>query len=95
MVKKLPPSREVRFSEGVTEGFAESVAMSIYQGSSTELMHGIAAIELTIESRRANAARTLAFTLGQKLKLEGYIVTSDIDDALEDFLESEMESGGS
>lgn len=75
--------------DGVTEGFAESVAMSIYEGSSTELMHGIAAIELTIESRRANAARGLAMALRVKLAEEGYIVTSDIDDALEDFLETE------
>lgn len=86
---QLPPSRELRFEDGITEGFAESVAFRIHQGGTGELMNGIAAIELTIESRRADAARTLAFILGQKLKLEGYIVVSDIDDALENFLENE------
>lgn len=88
---KTPPSKEVRMQGGVTEGFAEYVALSIYQGASNELIDGIAAIELTIESQRANAARTLAFTLGQKLRLDGYIVITDIDDALEAFLESELD----
>lgn len=74
--------------DGVTEGFAETVGLSIYQGSSNELIHGIAAIELTIEGQRANAARGLAVALRKKLAAEGYIVVSDIDDALEDFLET-------
>lgn len=90
MPAKIPPSREVRISDGVTHGFAEAVGLSIYQGSSNELMHGITAIELTIEARRADAARMLAFVLSQKLRLEGYIVITDIDDALEEFLESEV-----
>lgn len=91
MVKKLTPSREVRMQGGVTEGFAETVGLSIYQGSSNELIHGIAAIELTIEGQRANAARSLAFVLSQKLRLEGYVVITDIDDALTNFLESEQQ----
>lgn len=73
---------------GITEGFAETVGLSIYQGSSNELIHGIAAIELTIEAQRAKSARGLAVALRRKLSEEGYIVVSDIDDALEDFLES-------
>lgn len=91
MNKKLPPSREVRFEDGITHGFAETVGMSIYQGSTDELLNGIAAIELTIEARRASAARSIALILTKKLALEGYIVVSDIDDALEDFLEAELE----
>lgn len=90
MTNKLPPSREVRFEDGITQGFAETVAFRIYQGNTDELLHGIAAIELTIESRRANAARTLASVLRVKLAEGGYIVTSDIDDALEDFLQAEL-----
>lgn len=86
----LPPSREVRFEDGVTEGFAESVAFKIHQGGTEELLDGIAAIELTIESRRAHAARGLATALRVKLAEVGYIVTSDIDDTLEQFLESEL-----
>lgn len=88
---KLPASREVRFEDGITHGFAEMVGMSIYSGSTDELIHGITAIELTIEGQRANAARSLAFVLSQKLRLEGYIVITDIDDALESFLESELD----
>lgn len=90
MSKNLPPSREVRFEEGVTEGFAESVAFRIHQGGTGELMDGIAAIELTIQSRRANAARGLATALRVKLAEVGYIVISDIDDTLEQFLEGEI-----
>lgn len=85
---KTPPSREVRMQGGITEGFAETVGLSIYQGSSNELIHGIAAIELTIEAQRAKSARGLAVALRRKLSEDGYIVVSDIDDALEDFLES-------
>lgn len=85
----IPPSREVRMAGGVTEGFAEHVALSIYQGSSGELADGIIAIELTIEAQRASAVRGLATALRVKLAEAGYIVTSDIDDVLEDFLETE------
>lgn len=89
---KLPPSREVRFEDGITHGFAEMISLSIYHGSTDELIDGIAAIDLTIEAKRADAARSLAFVLSQKLKLDGYIVVSDIDEALEDFLESEVDA---
>lgn len=87
---KPPPSREVRFEDGITHGFAETVAFSIHQGGTNELIDGIAAIDLTIESRRANAARSLAAALRVKLAEVGYIVVSDIDDTLELFLEGEM-----
>lgn len=87
---ELPPSREVRLQDGVTEGYAEEVALSIYSGSTTELMDGIASIELTIEGKRANAARTIAKLLRDKLLVDGYIVVSDIDNLLEDFLEQEQ-----
>lgn len=87
---RVPESREVRLEGGVSQGFAEDVALRIYQGSAGEMLNGIIAIELTIESKRANAARSLATLLRIKLAEEGYIVTSDIDDALESFLESEL-----
>lgn len=86
----VPPSREVRFEDGVTQGFAETVALRIYQGSTDELLDGVTAIELTIEARRADAARTLAALLRVKLAEEGYIVASDIDDTLYNFLEAEI-----
>lgn len=88
---KPPPSREVRMSSGVTQGFAEMVGLSIYQGSSNELIHGITAIELTIEAQRAKSARGLAVALRKKLAEDGYIVISDIDDVLENFLELELD----
>lgn len=88
---ELPPSREVRLEDGVTEGFAEHVALSIYSGSTKELIDGICSIELTIEAKRANAARGLALALRNKLLVEGYLVISDIDHALEDFLEAEVQ----
>ena len=86
----VPPSREVRLQDGVTEGFAENVALKIYQGSAGELIEGITAIELTIESKRAGAARELAELLHVKLIKDGYLVASSIDKTLEDFLESEV-----
>lgn len=87
---ELPASREVRLQDGVTEGFAEHVGLKIYTGSTRQLLEGIVSIELTIEARRANAARTLAMLVRNKLIADGYLVETDIDHILEDFLEAEQ-----
>lgn len=89
-VPDIPPSREIRLQDGVTEGFAEHVALSIYSGSTKELLDGITAIELTIEARRANAARGVALAVRNKLMADGYLVQLDIENILEDFLENEL-----
>lgn len=88
----VPSSREVRLEDGITDGYAEHVALSIYSGSTKELLDGITSIELTIEARRANAARSIAKILRDKLMVDGYLVISDIDHALMEFLEAELPS---
>lgn len=88
--RELPPSRELRLEDGAAQGFAEHVALSIYSGGTTELLQGIVGIELTIESQRANAARSIALLLKRQLTVEGYLVVSDIDECLETFLEEEL-----
>lgn len=92
-MSELPPSREVRLEDGVTHGFSEAVAMTIYSGGTQDLLKGMAAIELTIESQRANAARELARRVMARLTVDGYIVVSDIEQVLEAFLEDEVEDG--
>ncbi len=86
----VPPSQEVRLADGVADGFAETVAMKIHYGSTRDLKEGAVAIEFTLEERRANAARTVARLVTEKLILEGYIVASDVTHILENFLEAEQ-----
>lgn len=76
--------------DGITYGFSEHVAMTIYSGGTTELLNGIAAIELTMEERRADAARELARLVKLHLGNQGYLVASDVDHLLEEFLEAEV-----
>lgn len=89
-VEGIPPSREVRWADGVAEGDAERVAFQIYAGDAGSLACSVVELELVMEKDRSRSIEAFAHLLKQKLLKDGYIVISDIDDAERQWHEEEV-----
>jgi hypothetical protein len=89
----LPPSREVRLTDGITQGEVEQIAWSIYTGDAGTLGRSIERLELVVELKRSKAVEGFKKLLRRKLEADGYIVVSDLDHIAEVWHERELTDG--
>ena len=68
----------------------ERECLRIYNGDTTDLVEGMAHIELIIEVERSKAAHSLAELVSKRLRAEGYLVIRDIEDSLAAFHDTEV-----
>lgn len=84
-----PPSREVRWADGLAEGQLEQIAFQLHSTDTSGLVKSLVSLELVVELKRAQAVQELVVLLKQKLALDGYMVVSSIDETAEQWYERE------
>lgn len=69
---------------------SQRLAFRLWHRETPDLEHGAGEIRLLVEFQRAMGVTALGKSLKEKLQKEGYLVQTDIDTAVENFLEDEL-----
>lgn len=68
----------------------ERIAWRIHTASTSDFPTHLGELELYVDYERSMAAHGLAVLLRDKLMSDGYIIISDIDDAVNEFCEADL-----
>lgn len=87
----IPPSREVRWKDGVLVGPFEQAAFEIYKGDAGTLASWIVKLELIAEHQRSQAVESYKDMLRQRASvIGGVLVSADLDEVSKLWHESEV-----